>query len=73
MINIEPEYDLAYKINQNMGKEVHFSNGCTLDLEEREGVFEGVTPCGGKWSCLDNEYFMDTVINWLKQWKRDKV
>lgn len=65
MINIEPEYDLAYKINKHLGEKVDFDNGCHLNLEEENGIIKGKSPDQIDWSCTVDDYFMDNIIHWL--------
>lgn len=66
------EANIEQLINQSKGKEIVFSNGCSLYLIDDDGVFWGTDPYGLDWACNVSQQWVQRVINWINFWNQNR-
>lgn len=63
---------LTPRLTAARGCHVQFSNGCSLTLEPKVGMFWGDDPYGNPWACNPKPGWEERVIRWLAYWSEPR-
>ena len=69
----EKNPDILSQIKANVGRYIRFSNGCTLDLINDDGIYQGTGPYGIDWACNVDEEVFDSILQWVEYWNADRT
>jgi len=67
-INSNDKLSIRNSILANMGNYTEFSNGCSIDLKDDNGIMWGETPYGITWACNTDKDPVSAIITWIEYW-----
>lgn len=63
---------LLDEIKQNIGKEILFSNGCSISLVNEDGYYWGSDPYGSDWVCNNDTWAVNIIFSWVSRWNQPR-